>query len=140
MRFLVALCCAVLWSTAAMAGDVASQFDSFCLEWMGKLAARQEHNIAHIKWDTKPDGVKGEYVGYTTEHTCTLKNETQVPIGKIIYREIVFQKSGGSDPGSREERRASDRDDRGHGDLPLRRRQVGVLRPAARRHFFGPLR
>jgi hypothetical protein len=96
MRLLVALCCAVLWSTAAMAGDVASQFDSFCLEWMGKLAARQEHNMAHIKWDTKPDGVKGEYVGYTTEHTCTLKNETQVPIGKIVYREIVFQKSGGT--------------------------------------------
>ena len=98
MRFLIVLCCAALWSTAAMAGDVASQFDSFCLEWMGKLAARQEHNIAHIKWDTKPDGVKGEYVGYTTEHTCTLKNETQVPIGKIIYREIVFQKAGGSIP------------------------------------------
>jgi hypothetical protein len=96
MRFLVAVCGAVLWSTAAIAGDVASQFDSFCLEWMGKLAARQEHNIAHIKWDAKPDGVKGEYVGYTTEHTCTLKNETQVPIGKIIYREIVFQKSGGT--------------------------------------------
>jgi len=98
MRFLVALCCAVLWSTAAVAGDVASQFESFCVEWMGKLAARQEDNIAHIKWDTKPDGVKGEYVGYTTEHTCTLKNETQVPIGKIIYREIVFQKSGGTIP------------------------------------------
>jgi len=98
MRFLIALCCAVLWSTAAMAGDVASQFDSFCTEWMGKLAARQEHNITHIKWDTKPDGVKGEYVGYTKEHTCTLKNETQVPIGKIVYREIVFQKAGSSIP------------------------------------------
>ena len=98
MRFLVTLCCAVLWSTVAMAGDVASQFDSFCTEWMSKLAARQEHNIAHIKWDTKPDGVKGEYVGYTTEHTCTLKNETQVPIGKIVYREIDFQKSGGTIP------------------------------------------
>jgi len=98
MRFLVALCCAVLWSTAAVAGDVASQFDSFCVEWMGKLAARQEHNITHIKWDTKPEGVKGEYVGYTTEHTCTLKNETQVPIGKIIYREMVYQKAGGSIP------------------------------------------
>ena len=96
MRILVALGCAVLWATAATAGDVASQFDLFCTEWMGKLAARQEHNIAHIKWDTKPDGVKGEYVGYTTEHTCTLKNETQVPIGKIVYREIVFQKAGGT--------------------------------------------
>jgi hypothetical protein len=98
MRFLVAFSCAVLWSTAAMAGDVAGQFTAFCEEWMGKLAARQEHNVSHIKWDTKQDGVKGEYVGYTTEHTCTLKNETKVPIGKIIYREIVYQKSGGSVP------------------------------------------
>jgi hypothetical protein len=98
MRFLVAVTCAVLWSTTAMAGDVASQFTTFCEEWMGKLAARQEHNVTHIKWDTKPDGVKGEYVGYTTEHTCTLKNETKVPIGKIIYREIVYQKHGGTIP------------------------------------------
>jgi len=98
MRFLLAFTCAVLWSTTAMAGDVASQFTAFCEEWMGKLAAREQHNVANIKWDSKPDGVKGEYVGYTAEHTCTLKNETKVPIGKIIYREIVYQKSGGSVP------------------------------------------
>ena len=98
MRFLVALCCAVLWSSAAMAGDVASQFTAFCEEWMGKLAAREQHNVTHIKWDTKPDGVQGEYVAYTKEHTCTLKDTSQVPIGKIIYREIVYQKHGGTIP------------------------------------------
>ena len=98
MRFLVSLCCVVLWSSTALAGDVASQFTVFCEEWMGKLAARQEHNVTHIKWDAKPDGVKGEYVGYTHEHTCTLKDGAQVPIGKIIYREIVWQKHGGTIP------------------------------------------
>jgi hypothetical protein len=98
MRLRVSLCCLLLWSTAAMAGDVATQFDAFCTEWMGKLAAREQHNVTHIKWDAKPNGVKGEYVGYTTEHTCTLKNASKVPIGKIIYREIVYQKSGGSVP------------------------------------------
>ena len=56
MRFLASLCCVVLWSTAAMAGDVAGQFNAFCEEWMGKLAARQAHNVTHIKWDTKQIG------------------------------------------------------------------------------------
>lgn len=98
MRFLVAFTCAVLWSGTALAGDVATQFSAFCEEWMGKLAAREQHNVANIKWDAKPDGVKGEYVGYTQEHTCTLKDASKVPIGKIIYREIVYQKRGGTIP------------------------------------------
>lgn len=98
MRFLVSLCCVVLLSSAAAAGDVASQFTAFCEEWMGKLAARERHNVSHIKWDTKPEGVQGEYVGYTEEHTCTLKDGAKVPVGKIIYREIVYQKRGGTVP------------------------------------------
>ncbi len=98
MRLLVSLGCLVLFSTAALAEDATAAFNSFCEEWMGKLAAREQHNVTHIKWDANSAGVKGEYVGYTREHTCTVKNATQVPIGKIIYREIVYQKHGGSIP------------------------------------------
>ena len=98
MRLLVSLCCVVLFSTAALAEDATAAFTSFCEEWMGKLAAREQHNVTHIKWDAQPGAVKGEYVGYTHEHTCTVKNATQVPIGKIIYREIVYRKRGGTIP------------------------------------------
>ena len=98
MRLFVSLCCVVLFSTAALAEDATAAFTSFCEEWMGKLAAREVHNVANIKWDAKPGAVKGEYVGYTKEHTCTVKEASKVPIGKIIYREIVYQKHGGSIP------------------------------------------
>jgi hypothetical protein len=98
MRLLVAMCCAVLFNTAALAEDVAKAFDVFCEEWMGKLAARERHNVTHIKWDARPEGVKGEYVGYTREHTCTLKAVTKVPVGKIIYREVRYEKRGDSIP------------------------------------------
>jgi hypothetical protein len=98
MRLLVSLSCLVLFSTVALAGDASSAFNTFCEEWMGKLAAREKYNIANIKWDAKPDGVRGEYVGYTQEHTCMVKDANKVPIGKIIYREIVYRKHGGSIP------------------------------------------
>ena len=98
MRLFVSLCCVVLLSSVAVAEDAASAFNSFCEEWMGKLAAREKHNVANIKWDAKADGVKGEYVGYTQEHTCLVKDTSKVPIGKIIYREIVYQKHGGTIP------------------------------------------
>ena len=98
MRLLVSLSCLVLFSTVALAGDASSAFNSFCEEWMGKLAARERYNVANIKWDAKSNGVTGEYVGYTQEHTCTVKDANKVPIGKIVYREIVYQKHGGSIP------------------------------------------
>ncbi len=99
MRLLVAISCAVLFTTAALAEDAATAFDVFCEEWMGKLAARERHNVTHIKWAARPEGVKGEYVGYNTrDHTCTTKNVTKVPVGKIIYREVRYEKRGGSIP------------------------------------------
>jgi hypothetical protein len=42
--------------------------------------------------------VTGEYIGYTPEHVCTLKNVTNAPIGKVIYVEIVYQKGGSTIP------------------------------------------
>lgn len=96
MRLLISLCGVLLLSSAAHAEDPARAFTHFCEEWMGKLAAREAHNVTHIKWDTKAGAVSGEYVGYTKEHTCTMKNGNSVPVGKIIYREVLYQKQGGS--------------------------------------------
>lgn len=69
-------------------------FDVFCAEWMGKLAAREYDNITHIAWNTKPDGVEGEYVGYTKDHTCVVKDSDSAPVGKITYVEVLYAKRG----------------------------------------------
>lgn len=78
-----------------VAPDVAVKWDAFCIEWMGKLAARERDNLANIKWEKQADGVVGAYTGYSQDHICTLKAGTgEVPIGKIVYVETRYEKSG----------------------------------------------
>ena len=99
MRTVIVLCILLAVGTTARAQDaaVASAFEGFCIEWMHKLEAREQANVTHIKWETGADGVHGEYIGYTQEHTCTMKSGTgNVPVGKIIYREIRYEKRGSS--------------------------------------------
>lgn len=80
-----------------VAADVTTKFEAFCKEWMGKLAARERDNVANIKWETQPAGVVGAYTGYSQDHTCLLKPGTgDVPIGKIVYIETRYEKSGTS--------------------------------------------
>lgn len=87
-------------TAAAAAGDTpAESFDRFCLEWMKKLAVREHDNQEHIQWIQSGKGVTGEYVGYSSDHTCLVKPASDpkaVPIGKIIYQEIRYQKYGES--------------------------------------------
>ena len=74
--------------------EIYKAFDVFCQEWMKKLAAREHDNIAHIKWDTRPDGVEGAYVAYNQEHTCVAKNGDSEPVGRIAYQEVLYAKRG----------------------------------------------
>jgi hypothetical protein len=74
--------------------QIVAAFQTFCQEWMQKLAVREHDNIANIKWHTGPDGVQGEYVGYTQDHTCVVKNEDKDPVGKIAYQEVRYEKRG----------------------------------------------
>jgi hypothetical protein len=74
--------------------QIAEAFQTFCQEWMQKLAVREHDNIANIKWGTKPDGVHGEYVGYTQDHTCMVKGEDGDPVGEIAYQEVRYEKRG----------------------------------------------
>jgi hypothetical protein len=81
------------------AEKAASTWPDFCTEWMGKLAVRERDNIANIRWETGADGVKGVYVGYSKDHTCTLREGTEkVPVGKIGYLEVSYEKRGASIP------------------------------------------
>lgn len=92
-----------MWMSAAgaQAGDdtVGQKFDVFCGEWMQKLAVRERDNRASVKWQNGPGGVLGEFVGYSTEHKCVLKDAAtpqDTPIGKITYRELLYRQKGGS--------------------------------------------
>jgi len=97
MRWMIMLAVLAV-SGAAYAQDAAAgAFPQFCEEWMQKLAAREQRNVANIKWAEAADGVSGEYIGYGQEHTCVTKTGTQsVPVGKITYREVRYEKHGGS--------------------------------------------
>jgi hypothetical protein len=87
-------------SSPVFAGEsVGDSFERFCSEWMQKLATRERDNQQHIQWIPSGNGVMGEYVGYSTDHTCQLKALTDpkaVPVAKILYQEIRYQKSGPS--------------------------------------------
>ena len=94
MRLLV-LIVLLMGTAAARAEDPADSFPQFCDEWIEKLAARERDNVAHIKWESEGTIVKGDYVGYTHEHTCVTKMGSQsTPVGKIVYREIKYEKLG----------------------------------------------
>jgi len=83
----------------AVGEKAAGAFAAFCDEWMKKLAVREHDNKAQIKWQTGDDGARGEYVGYSQEHTCQMReytDPTSVPVGTITYREYRYQKKGPS--------------------------------------------
>ena len=42
----------------------AESFDSFCAEWMGKLAQREQQNAAKVQYSPGSGGVEGKYTGY----------------------------------------------------------------------------
>jgi len=95
MRFLALLALLVVTSVARAEDPAAASFPQFCDEWADKLAARERDNVAHIQWEAEDGVVKGDYLGYTREHTCLTKIGTQsTPVGKIIYREIKYEKVG----------------------------------------------
>jgi len=72
-------------------------FKAFCAEWMQKLAVRERDNRASIKWVTVAEGVQGEFVGYSTDNVCEVKEPAYAgatPVGTIKYREMRYRKSG----------------------------------------------
>lgn len=81
----------------AIAERAAGSFQAFCQEWMQKLAARERDNKQKIKWENGAEGTRGEYVGYSQEHTCQMRDYTNpesVPVGIITYREYRYQQTG----------------------------------------------
>lgn len=85
---------------AASAADqkIADQLTVFCKKWMGFLETRERDNKRGVKWQPHPDGVKGQYVGYSTDYDCTMKERSSngTPVATIVYREYLYETSGAS--------------------------------------------
>ncbi len=86
-------------SHASLAVDpqIDAKFKEFCAEWMKKLVVRERDNRAGIKWTNGPDGVQGEFVGYSAENVCEVKepaSASATPVGTIKYRELRYRKVG----------------------------------------------
>ena len=87
------------WVGRAVAADVAGELEDFCTMWMGFLQVRERDNRAVINWQVGPDGVRGEFVGYSKEYECRLKNSKDpkaTPVATIKYHEYRYRHSGPS--------------------------------------------
>ncbi|MEO8605285.1 MAG: hypothetical protein ABI629_22135 [bacterium] len=85
---------------AASDEKIADDLKGFCVKWMGFLAKRESDNSKAIKWQTKPTGVAGQYVGYSKEYDCVMKDRSSngTPVAVIIYKEFIYEKAGASRP------------------------------------------
>ena len=76
-------------------GGNAHAFDAFCDVWMQKLQDRASFNRGRIKWKNEGDAVVGEHVDYGKSRTCETRSDPgKEPIGKIMYREVRYQRRG----------------------------------------------
>ena len=84
--------------TAAPAASAAQSFDSFCAEWMSKLAAREQQNASKVQYSPQNGRVVGTYTGYDkTPLRCQSRAKPGAPgVGTLVYNELHLRKAGDS--------------------------------------------
>lgn len=85
---------------AANEEKIATELKAFCRKWMGFLETRERDNTRGIKWQAKGTGMAGQYVGYSKEYDCVMKERSSngTPVATIVYKEFVYEKAGASKP------------------------------------------
>lgn len=83
---------------ATGSGGAEADFPAFCVSWMQRVSEREPYNRRSIQWRRDQTGFEGEYVGYGTAERCEVKTGTPtgIPVGKLVYREFRYRKSGAS--------------------------------------------
>lgn len=83
---------------AAPVAQAAQSFDSFCAEWMSKLAAREQQNAEKVQYSPTNGHVEGTYTGYDKSPTkCQSRAKPGAPgVGTLVYNELHFRKAGDS--------------------------------------------
>lgn len=84
--------------TAAPPARAAQSFDSFCAEWMAKLAAREQQNVSKVQYTPQGGRVVGTYTGYEkTPLRCQSRAKPGAPgVGTLVYNELHLKKTGDS--------------------------------------------
>jgi hypothetical protein len=84
--------------TAAPAVNAAQTFDSFCAEWMQKLAVREQQNASKAQYSPENGRVVGTYTGYDKTPTrCQSRAKPGAPgVGTLVYNELHLRKAGDS--------------------------------------------
>jgi len=79
---------------------IAEDLKAFCKKWMGFLETRERDNTRGIKWQAKATGTAGQYVGYSKEYDCVMKERSKngTPVAVIVYKEFIYEKAGASRP------------------------------------------
>ncbi|MDX2171313.1 MAG: hypothetical protein SF182_29870 [Deltaproteobacteria bacterium] len=79
---------------------IAEDLKAFCRKWMGFLETRERDNTRGIKWQAKGTGMAGQYVGYSKEYDCIMKERSSngTPVATIVYKEFVYEKAGATKP------------------------------------------
>src|SRR5262245_58739687 len=82
----------------APSAQAAQSFDSFCAEWMGKLAKRESDNVSKVKYSNEGGRVVGNYTGYDSAPVrCQSKAQPGKPgVGTLVYNELHYRKAGDS--------------------------------------------
>jgi hypothetical protein len=96
LRGLCALWLASLIWLAAPSVRAAESFDSFCAEWMGKLAVREQQNLKKMQYTPNAGRVVGAYTGYEKAPIrCQSRAKPGSPgVGTLVYHEVHYQKTG----------------------------------------------
>jgi hypothetical protein len=74
----------------------AESFDSFCAEWMGKLALREQQNLQKMQYTPQGGRVVGSYKGYDKiPIRCQSRAKAGAPgVGTLVYNEVHYEKVG----------------------------------------------
>lgn len=82
----------------APSARAAQSFDSFCAEWMNKLAVREHDNVSKVKYSQEGSRVVGTYTGYEqVPLRCQSKAKPGAPgVGTLVYNELHYRKTGDS--------------------------------------------
>jgi hypothetical protein len=93
----LALVCGAL-ALAAPTAKAAQSFDSFCAEWMSKLAQREQQNAEKVQYSPQNGHVEGMYTGYDKSPTrCQSRAKPGAPgVGTLVYNELHLKKTGDS--------------------------------------------
>ncbi len=83
---------------AAPTARAGQSFDSFCQEWMAKLAAREQANASKVKFSPQGGRMVGTYTGYEkTALKCQSRAKPGAPgVGTLVYHELHLRKQGDS--------------------------------------------